>query len=345
LYNNANGDHNVAAGTHAHNSCTGGSYDVAIGGYALFGGTTGTYNTAVGYEAGYSDSTASQNTFVGYRAGKSSNASDVTYIGFDSGLHATGSSNTCLGHRTMDATSCTGGLNTAIGREGLGSLTSGVENTTLGYFAGHDVTTGNYNTIVGSNTGDVVTTGSQNTVVGRNAGQALTTGHYNVYVGYKAGGTSNVDNRLYIARSNSGAGNAATWIHGDEGGNCFMGGNHTTWRTTSDRRLKKNIVDSPRGLAEIDQLRVANFEYKTEDEIDMSEFPSANGAEDVVIGKGNEGQIQTGIIAQEVESVLPECIKTSDHGVKTVNNDPITWALVNAVKELSARVKELESRQ
>ena len=55
--------------------------------------------------------------------------------------------------------------------------------------------------------------------------------------------------------------------------------------------------------------------------------------------------IITGIIAQEVESVFPECIKTSDHGVKTVNNDPITWALVNAVKELSARVKELESRQ
>ena len=169
--------------------------------------------------------------------------------------------------------------------------------------------------------------------------------NYCVMIGYKSGSNANSHNQLYIARSNTGAGNAATWIYGDSNGDCFMGGNHTTWRTTSDVRLKKNIVDSPRGLAEIDQLRVANFEYKTEDEIDMSEFPSADGAEDVVIGKGNEGQIQTGIIAQEVESVLPECIKTSDHGVKTVNNDPITWALVNAVKELSARVKELESRQ
>ena len=123
-----------------------------------------------------------------------------------------------------------------------------------------------------------------------------------------------------------------------------MGANHTTWRTTSDRRLKKNIVDSLRGLAEINQLRVANFEYKTEDEIDMSEFPSANGAEAVVIGKGSEGQVQTGIIAQEVELVLPECVKTGHDGVKTVNSDPITWALVNAVKELSAEVEQLKSQ-
>ena len=173
----------------------------------------------------------------------------------------------------------------------------------------------------------------------------MSTGSGNVFLGYKAGTTSNTDSQLYIARSNTGVSNAATWIYGDSSGNCYMGANHSTWRTTSDVRLKKNIVDSPRGLAEIDQLRVANFEYKTEDEIDMSEFPSANSAEDVVIGKGNEDQIQTGLIAQEVESVLPECIKTSDYGVKTVNNDPITWALINAVKELSARVKELESRQ
>ena len=76
----------------------------------------------------------------------------------------------------------------------------------------------------------------------------------------------------------------------------------------------------------------------------MSEFSSAKDAGEVVLGEGNEGKIQTGVIAQEVESVLPECIQIDDHGVKTVNNDPITWALVNAVKELSAKVEELESK-
>ena len=46
---------------------------------------------------------------------------------------------------------------------------------------------------------------------------------------------------------------------------------------------------------------------------------------------------QTGFIAQEVEKILPECVKTSDKGLKTVNTDAIMLALVNAVKELSAK--------
>ena len=82
------------------------------------------------------------------------------------------------------------------------------------------------------------------------------------------------------------------------------------------------------------------FEYKNEEEIDMSEFPLADGPHHVVLGKGNEGT-QTGVIAQEIESVLPECIVTSARGAKTVNTDPITWAMVNAIKELSTKNDEL----
>ena len=74
----------------------------------------------------------------------------------------------------------------------------------------------------------------------------------------------------------------------------------------------------------------------------MSEFPLADNPGQVVLGEGNEG-IHTGVIAQEIESILPECIKVSERGAKTVNTDPIMWALVNAVKELSAKVKALES--
>ena len=76
----------------------------------------------------------------------------------------------------------------------------------------------------------------------------------------------------------------------------------------------------------------------------MSEFPLAETATQVALGKGNEGKIQTGVIAQEIEEILPECIEVSERGAKTVSNDPITWALVNAVKELSAKVNELESK-
>ena len=82
----------------------------------------------------------------------------------------------------------------------------------------------------------------------------------------------------------------------------------------------------------------------TEEEIDMDEFPLAEGPHQVVLGGGQEGQVQTGVIAQEIEDILPECIRVSEKGAKTVNNDPITWALVNAVKELSTQNDALKAR-
>ena len=75
----------------------------------------------------------------------------------------------------------------------------------------------------------------------------------------------------------------------------------------------------------------------------MSEFPLAENPNKVVLGEGNGGH-HTGVIAQEIESVLPECIQVSERGAKTVQTDPIMWALVNAVKELSAKVEALESQ-
>ena len=75
----------------------------------------------------------------------------------------------------------------------------------------------------------------------------------------------------------------------------------------------------------------------------MSEFPLAEEPDQVCLGKNREGKIQTGVIAQEVEAVLPECIKVSERGAKTVQTDPILWALVNAVKELSIEVKALKA--
>ena len=189
-------------------------------------------------------------------------------------------------------------------------------------------------------------TGGSNTAVGNIAGYTVTTGAANVFLGNQAGRnqvTTSNDN-LYIANSSTAAGNANTWIYGNASGSCHQGDNQTSWSTTSDRRLKKNIVDSSKGLAEINQLRVTNFEYRTEDEIDMSEFPLADDAVQVVLGGGQEGKVQTGVIAQEVESVIPECINVSVAGAKTVNSDPIMWAMVNAIKELSAENNPLKAR-
>ena len=57
----------------------------------------------------------------------------------------------------------------------------------------------------------------------------------------------------------------------------------------------------------------------------------------------NKKGIQLGVIAQEIEEILPDVVTEESTGVKTVNPDNITWYLVNAVKELSTQVEELKA--
>ena len=52
--------------------------------------------------------------------------------------------------------------------------------------------------------------------------------------------------------------------------------------------------------------------------------------------------VQLGVIAQEIETVLPDVVTQESTGVKSVNPDNITWYLVNAVKELSSQVDDLK---
>ena len=52
---------------------------------------------------------------------------------------------------------------------------------------------------------------------------------------------------------------------------------------------------------------------------------------------GLEGK-DTGVIAQDVEKVLPEVVTTRDDGYKAVRYDKMMGLLIEAVKELSAKV-------
>ena len=51
-----------------------------------------------------------------------------------------------------------------------------------------------------------------------------------------------------------------------------------------------------------------------------------------------------GVIAQEVEKVLPELVSDRENGYKAVKYDKLTAVLIEAVKELSGRVKTLEEK-
>ena len=76
--------------------------------------------------------------------------------------------------------------------------------------------------------------------------------------------------------------------------------------------------------------------HRTPEEVDPS-LPSHSAID-------KQG-IQVGVIAQEIQEVLPDLVRVTSLGCYSVNPDNLTWYLVNAIKELTARVKELESRQ
>ncbi|MEQ9009678.1 MAG: tail fiber domain-containing protein, partial [Ekhidna sp.] len=91
---------------------------------------------------------------------------------------------------------------------------------------------------------------------------------------------------------------------------------------TSDARLKKNISSLENSLEKTTKLRGVSYQWKDET---------------ITI------QNQIGVIAQEVEEVYPEFVHTNDEGMKAVNYAQMTAVLIEAIKELNAKVEKLES--
>ena len=228
--------------------------------------------------------------------------------------HTSGTSNVAMGYRSL-YTSSTGDSNTGIGQYALKLLTEGDNNTGVGRQAG-----------------DSITTGDNNTCIGYNAGGGQTTTDNGVFIGSNAGSSDNASNVMYIARSTEGAGNDTTWIYGHTDGSCIQGNNATAWAQTSDERIKKNITDSTKGLTEINAMQVRNFEYRTPEEITAD------------ISGCNKTGVQVGVIAQEIETVLPESVSALNSGKKVFHQDPVFWAMVKAVQELSEQNEVLAAK-
>jgi len=354
---NTTGVSNTAIGQGAIESTTTGNNNSAIGKDAFSSNTTGSSNTALGKGALAANTTANDNTAVGYHAGVSNTTGTLnTFVGVLTGqANTTGSYNVAVG--TLDGasraalyTNTTGGFNNAVGNGALGSLTTANYNNGFGYQALKANTTGEGNTAVGHGAMEGSTTGNNNVTLGRVAGAGITTGSSNVLIGYAAGyfgGTqvatgstnihvgqstipsaSSVNSELVMGNNITGKGTTTGFI----AFTCYQGNNSASWSTTSDQRLKKNIVDNNTGLSAIAAIRVRNFEYRLPEEV--TEVP-----QNQAIAKTG---VQLGVIAQELQQVLPECVKTESTGVMTVDTDNLTWYLINAVKELTARVAQLE---
>lgn len=110
-----------------------------------------------------------------------------------------------------------------------------------------------------------------------------------------------------------------------------------TWTIASDERLKTVLGDYEKGLDAICALRPVRYEY--------------NGLGGMVA----DGKEHISIVAQEAQEVFPECIGTfqgklheddeEETELLNYNGHAVTFALINAIKELKARIETLEAAQ
>jgi hypothetical protein len=97
--------------------------------------------------------------------------------------------------------------------------------------------------------------------------------------------------------------------------------------STSDIRFKENISPIPNALDKLNKIGGYIFDWKTEEKL-----VSLHGF------KGHD----VGVIAQEIEDILPEVVTTRDSGYKAVKYEKIVPLLIQAIKEQQEQIKELQ---
>ncbi len=99
-----------------------------------------------------------------------------------------------------------------------------------------------------------------------------------------------------------------------------------SWQSFSDERLKNIKGQYTSGLSAVMRLQPLRYQYKP----------------DNVLGLKSEGE-HIGFGAQALQKVIPEAVTKSASGYLMVNNDPILWTMLNAIKEQQKEIAELKS--
>ena len=134
------------------------------------------------------------------------------------------------------------------------------------------------------------------------------------------------DKDFFINGDDGGSAITAIRVDMSDAGALICNGNITAFGSPSDIRLKENIEVIPNALDKVKQLKGVTFNYK------------------------KDGKKSTGLIAQDLEKVLPEVVyetSTLDKDEEkhlAVRYGNTVGLLVEAIKELEARVKELEDK-
>jgi hypothetical protein len=93
--------------------------------------------------------------------------------------------------------------------------------------------------------------------------------------------------------------------------------NSTIFNSLSDKKLKENIVLLTNASNDLLKLNGYSFSFK------------------------NSGIQSYGVIAQEVEKVLPNAVDTTEEGIKSVNYNALIALLIEDSKQKTKQIEEL----
>ena len=104
--------------------------------------------------------------------------------------------------------------------------------------------------------------------------------------------------------------------------------NDITSYYSSDKNLKENVETIGNALQIINSMSGVKFDWN---ETARKMYPERIHRD-------------IGVIAQEIENVLPEIVTTRDNGYKAVKYEKIVPVLIQAIKELKAEIDELKKK-
>ena len=372
------GTDNIAIGNYAMRGNTLGGYNSVLGGYSLFSNISGGANVANGYESLYSNTYGSVNVANGYRSLYSNtNGNGNTVIGaYAMDSNTIGQDNVAIGYASLSA-NVSGNGNVGLGRGALGNVL-GSSNVAIGVQAGFNETGSNKLYIENSASANPLIYGefdndilkvngvlkvnktgadtnemqinNSNTYLHGNGSQNFGSGLGDFIIssresGNETGGVYGDGNAVTIwSAGDANQGQAAALVYFlDEDFYDITNTNpydnaalksyispSGAYVQISDKNKKENIVKIENASEKIDNISGYTYQFKLAPE---------------EVKKGDKPIKSSGVLAQELEKVLPEAVQKNEKGEYFVDYAAITPLLIEAIKAQNEKIKALENSQ
>ena len=292
----------------------------------LIGGASAAFDTLLEISASLASGDSTLNTLVDGKLSKASNLSDLTNTGTArTNLGVAIGTNVQAYNSTLAAVA--GG--TYSGDDSittLGTITTGTWNGTAianANLANSTITIGSTSTALGATSTTIagLTSVTSTTFVGALTGNASTATTAGTVTTAAQSAITSVGTLTSLTVSGATATGALTVT-----GAITATGDITAF-AASDIRFKENITAIESPIKKIKMISGNTYDWKAENK-DIHGF------------EGND----VGVIAQEIEEVLPQLVVTRDNGYKAVKYDKLVALLIEGMKEQQKQIEDLSNK-